>query len=257
MAQFYRFVVDGRDIHEAVRMRGLMPPSSIDCSWLYPVPPLPGESDAWWTEAGLEQYIVSGLQEWQCGLFPRSASVLVTDTERAPSYSDNIRTLFEQPPALEISEESVDALMERLGGHASVDKVLAYVTRMREGRKELLIMRHGEYPDIAPHVPGGGVDTNESPLDALRRELWEESGINDFSALKLCEYVFYKFYKRQYQRRHVFEVTPSVALPDRWVHQVTGHGEDASTHFIYNWIPVERADGLLGARLADKVHLLM
>lgn len=239
---------------EAVRERGLDLPASIDREGLVALP-VSRERAIWWTEEGLDRYIVSGLQEWECGLFPRDTMVQIIDTDLG-LYPGALYAAFPPGTHFQAAEISVDALMEQLGGSVAFDKVVAYVTREREGRKELLVFEHGDYPEIEPHVPGGGVEEGETPHDALRRELWEESGITDYVARKLCDYAFYKLFMKQFQRRHVYEITPGAPLPDSWVHEVTGHDEDASEHFIYRWIDVAEAEGLLGARLADKVHLL-
>ncbi|MEV0262924.1 NUDIX hydrolase [Streptomyces sp. NPDC050617] len=42
-----------------------------------------------------------------------------------------------------------------------------------------LLIVHPDKGDAAPwHLPGGVVEQNESPLDAVRREVWEELGLD-------------------------------------------------------------------------------
>ncbi|MBA3384831.1 MAG: NUDIX domain-containing protein [Actinobacteria bacterium] len=57
------------------------------------------------------------------------------------------------------------------------DRVLAYVTREREGRKELLVFDHRDYPSAGTQVPAGRLEPGEELEAGLLRELEEESGL--------------------------------------------------------------------------------
>ena len=54
-----------------------------------------------------------------------------------------------------------------------VNKVLAYITR----GDELLVFRHRYFPEAGLQVPAGTVEEGESPHDAVLREAYEESGL--------------------------------------------------------------------------------
>ena len=55
-----------------------------------------------------------------------------------------------------------------------VDKVAAFVTRKRNGVKELLLFRH---PRAGVQIPAGTVEDGESLKTALKREVYEETGL--------------------------------------------------------------------------------
>ena len=55
-----------------------------------------------------------------------------------------------------------------------VDKVAAFVTRKRNGVKELLLFRH---PRAGVQIPAGTVEDGENPETAVKREVYEETGL--------------------------------------------------------------------------------
>lgn len=56
------------------------------------------------------------------------------------------------------------------------DKVTAFVTRVHEGRVELLVFAH---PTAGTQVPAGSVESGEQPAAAAVREVAEETGLED------------------------------------------------------------------------------
>ena len=58
-----------------------------------------------------------------------------------------------------------------------VRKVVAYITRERDGKEQLLVFTHRDYPEAGLQVPAGTVQPNEAAEDALHRELSEELGV--------------------------------------------------------------------------------
>lgn len=79
------------------------------------------------------------------------------------------------------------------------DKTLPYrpnvcaVITDTEQEKVLLFRRLGKHPQ-AWQFPQGGIDANESPQDALYRELLEEIGTNDIELLAESEdWIYYDF----------------------------------------------------------------
>ena len=57
------------------------------------------------------------------------------------------------------------------------EKAIVYVLRRVQGRLEVLVFDHIDYPDVNRQVPGGGIKPEESKEKAALRELEEESGI--------------------------------------------------------------------------------
>lgn len=55
-----------------------------------------------------------------------------------------------------------------------LEKVTAFITREGEQGRELLVFQH---PNASIQLPSGTIEPNESPENAVRRETWEETGL--------------------------------------------------------------------------------
>lgn len=55
-----------------------------------------------------------------------------------------------------------------------VEKVTAFITRERTGVKELLLFKH---PTAGIQIPAGTVEEGETPEKAVKREVYEETGL--------------------------------------------------------------------------------
>lgn len=126
------------------------------------------------------------------------------------------------------------------------DRALAYVTRERGGRKELLVFDHRDYPNAGTQVPAGRLEPHEELEAALLRELEEESGLANARVLRK----FGTFAPRElpHGRRytnHAFELEAPDA-PEAWEHVVAGDGDDAGLVFRYRWVPLTPPPELWG-----------
>jgi 8-oxo-dGTP pyrophosphatase MutT (NUDIX family) len=54
-----------------------------------------------------------------------------------------------------------------------------YVTREKGGARQLLVFTQ-DSPDSGIQVPGGSIESHETPMEGMRREILEEAGLNDF-----------------------------------------------------------------------------
>ena len=126
-------------------------------------------------------------------------------------------------------------------------RVVAYVTRERGDRRELLVFEHAEYPDLGPQVPAGRLDAGEDLEAGLRRELEEEAGLVDVGIVRELE-IFEAHYASRYEN-HAFHVVLEGEAPDEWDHVVTGDGDDAGLTFRYRWTPITP-----GLELFDRPH---
>ena len=119
------------------------------------------------------------------------------------------------------------------------DRVLAYVTRERDGHKELLVFDHRDHPNAGTQVPAGRLELGEELEAGLLRELEEESGLADARVVRQ----FATFAPRELPHgrsytNHAFEVEAPGA-PDAWEHAVVGDGDDAGLVFRYRWTPLD------------------
>ena len=53
-------------------------------------------------------------------------------------------------------------------------KVLAYITKGEDDKRELLVFSHKDFPQVGYQVPGGTVEDEELLIDALFREIEED-----------------------------------------------------------------------------------
>jgi 8-oxo-dGTP diphosphatase len=116
-------------------------------------------------------------------------------------------------------------------------RVVAYVTRDRDGRRELLVFDHEAYPDLAPQVPAGRLDAGEDPETGLLRELEEEAGLTKVRIVRELP-GFEDHYSNGYEN-HGFHLVLTEDAPDSWDHVVTGEGDDVGLVFRYRWVPFE------------------
>lgn len=117
-------------------------------------------------------------------------------------------------------------------------RVLAYVTRERRGRMELLVFDLVGDPDAGTQVPAGRVNEGEDVQAALRRELVEEAGLEDVRIGRELP-IMGAWVERSRHENHAFEVHIDPGARDAWDHEVGGDGDDAGLVFRYRWVPVD------------------
>lgn len=132
-------------------------------------------------------------------------------------------------------------------------KVLAYIIRTLEEKKEVLVFDHRGEPEAGIQVPGGTVDPGEELEEALLREVLEESGLEFTEVQSYCgqaEYLRKDFPEKH--ERHFYLIDLNILkkeLPHSWSHQVFGEGEDQGLIFDYYWMEVGEASQKLVAEM--------
>jgi 8-oxo-dGTP pyrophosphatase MutT (NUDIX family) len=121
-------------------------------------------------------------------------------------------------------------------------KVLAYVIRERDGRRELLVFDRREKPGASVEVPAGTIDPGESPEAAARRELFEESGVTADPAARIDVYEWEHPENGRWHRRHVYEFAAPANLPEHWHHVVSAGEDEIGQTFACHWLAVEEAE---------------
>ncbi|WP_019413544.1 NUDIX domain-containing protein [Paenisporosarcina sp. TG20] len=116
-------------------------------------------------------------------------------------------------------------------------KVLAYITREKNENMELLVFEHKDYPEAGLQVPGGTVEENERLIDAMYREIIEETGIVQedlcFSK-KLYTYNYYPINKDIIYKRNFFHFS-YLGNQNVWDQLVSCDGEDDGLTFQFRW----------------------
>jgi ADP-ribose pyrophosphatase YjhB (NUDIX family) len=117
-------------------------------------------------------------------------------------------------------------------------RVFAYITRETPQGEQFLAFAQDD-PVAGLQVPGGGVDPGETLVEALWREIREESGLE---SLELRREVASGQVRNPDdglpERHHAFHLEGS-DLPETWSHTVTHGADDAGLVFHYRWLPVD------------------
>jgi 8-oxo-dGTP pyrophosphatase MutT (NUDIX family) len=69
-----------------------------------------------------------------------------------------------------------------MGSNRFIDKVTVFVIRAGRTGSELLLFEH---PHAGIQIPAGTVEASEAPETAARREVWEESGLNELGLARI------------------------------------------------------------------------
>jgi 8-oxo-dGTP pyrophosphatase MutT (NUDIX family) len=110
-------------------------------------------------------------------------------------------------------------------------RVAAYVLRVRIST-QLLIFEQAAAPAAGMQIPAGGIQPNETPQEAVLREVSEETGLTGLTVRDVLH---------TEERPHPVTRTPRTTTffivgaptdtPDAWTHHVDGHGTDAGLIF--------------------------
>jgi 8-oxo-dGTP diphosphatase len=118
-------------------------------------------------------------------------------------------------------------------------KVLAYITKGEEPDMELLIFEQKDEPEAGVQVPGGTVEEDEPLIDALYREITEETGITReglFLLGKVHKYIYYPNGKDTAYERNFFHFG-YVGQKTEWEHLVVSDGQDNGMTFQFRFVP--------------------
>jgi len=115
-----------------------------------------------------------------------------------------------------------------------IKKAYGYVTRVKDGKTQLLVFRH-PIPEAGIQIPKGTVEPNEDPYHAVSREIEEETGLRNFQVEKLIAEDYWEsddgvIHNRFFYKLHVTNVC------DEWDYDPTGGGAEEGLVFHYFWI---------------------
>lgn len=121
-------------------------------------------------------------------------------------------------------------------------KVFGYIIQQNEnGERSLLVYLC--VPGVPFRLVGGNVDPGEEVMDALHREIAEESGLNDLTIIKkLGTQHYYKAFIDANVERHDYLLHSNKRLPQSWKHVCSSDGDDDGEVFKYQWITIDDLD---------------
>lgn len=132
-------------------------------------------------------------------------------------------------------------------------KVISYIFRTnKDSIKEVLVFLHRDFPEAGIQVVGGTVDPGEELINALIRELYEESGltVKASDCHFLGETTHYRKDFPEKNLRHYYEVKID-GLPDSWSHTVHSDGADNNMVFNFYWLSIEESKKVLEGNFGE------
>lgn len=115
-----------------------------------------------------------------------------------------------------------------------VHKVFAYITH----GQRLLVFCHADFPEAGIQVPAGTVQSNEPPDAALLREVYEETGLSNFTEVYfLGEQIrdMADFNRDEIHHRYFYHLPYTGDPPTTWRHNETSGGTAEPIVFEFFW----------------------
>lgn len=121
-----------------------------------------------------------------------------------------------------------------------VEKAYGFVLREGAEGQELLVFEHAGMPEAGLQVPGGTIEQGETPLQAVAREVLEESG------LPLGDWQEAATFDHEGVRWRCYVTTPAIVLPDAWRCEPLGPERELGLRFEFRWVPLQGGEALAG-----------
>ncbi|MGA9287685.1 MAG: NUDIX domain-containing protein [Anaerobacillus sp.] len=115
-----------------------------------------------------------------------------------------------------------------------IKKTYGYVTRVRSGKTQVLVFQH-PIAEAGIQIPKGTVNPDESPSEAVVREIEEETGLKNAWMEKLIAQDYWENDDGNIHNRYFYRMNVLNA-PDEWTHCPTGGGEESGLLFRFFWI---------------------
>jgi ADP-ribose pyrophosphatase YjhB (NUDIX family) len=126
-------------------------------------------------------------------------------------------------------------------------KVGAFIIRpSSEGRHDLLLFTHPDFPDAAIQMPGGSVENGEEIEAALHREIAEETGLDGLIIVRKLGVSEVPVRDHGILIRHCYLLAAPQGVADEWIHVVQGSGEDKELRFAFAWHRIQPGFTLTG-----------
>jgi len=124
-----------------------------------------------------------------------------------------------------------------------IPKVIAYLTHSCQPEK-ILVFRQPDFPSVGIQVPAGTIEENETPEQAVLREVREETGIQELQIVRFLGEELYDMsqYKPEVHYRYFFHVEClQLSIDETWSH-VEQYGTGKGVLFEFLWADLTGLD---------------
>lgn len=115
-----------------------------------------------------------------------------------------------------------------------IKKAYGYVTRIKDGKSQVLVFRH-HIVEAGIQIPKGTVKPGEETYHAVIREIEEETGLKNFEVENLIAEDHWNNDDGAIHNRYFYKINVS-NVPEQWDHEPTGGGAEEGLTFHYFWI---------------------
>lgn len=124
------------------------------------------------------------------------------------------------------------------GSMQVLEKAFGYITRQYEERLQVLVFEQNTV-GAGIQIPKGTVEEGETPLEAVMREMVEETGLTNLIVQGLIAQDYAEHYSGALQKRYFYHLT-SDEPRQQWQHNPTGLNE-SNLQFTLYWMDEEHA----------------
>lgn len=119
-----------------------------------------------------------------------------------------------------------------------VEKAFGYITREHEEQIQVLVFEQNTI-GAGIQVPKGTIEEGETPLEGVKREMLEETGLTTLVVQGLIAQDYFNHPSGVLQKRYFYHLTTSEETRETWQHHPTGINE-ADLLFSFYWISAEQ-----------------
>ncbi|GED63515.1 NUDIX hydrolase [Lysinibacillus fusiformis] len=135
-----------------------------------------------------------------------------------------------------------------------VEKAFGYITREHGEQIQVLVFEQNTV-GAGIQVPKGTIEQGETPLEAVKREMLEETGLTTLVVQGFIAQDYFNHPSGVLQKRYFYHLTTSDETMETWQHYPTGLNE-ADLLFSFYWISAEQ-DTLLAKGHGDYLYRLL
>ena len=132
-----------------------------------------------------------------------------------------------------------------------VNKAMAYIVK-----DDYLLVFTQDSPGSGVQIPAGTIKAGERARDAVLREAYEETGLED---LRIIQYLGHRRfdvskYKPEIHRRYFYLLGVTIKTKSKWTHFETHDGIGKTEAFNFYWASINDSSLDLVAGMGDLLH---